>query len=458
MPLLGVLGGVAASSLMLASPVGAETSYDAYAKAVGIDFTLRNPSIPVGFVVQAIGPEADAHQTSLSTRDANASFPYFGDVVPTLPGLGSAITGFPVPPYPFIASSGAGQKPVVRSYPGITLRAESGTTSTIASGVAGTTAFGGSADARVDEAEDGSVTSTSEAEYKAVDLSGVFKLSGVRSRAETTADGTTGKLTRSSSLSIGLISVPGLSFTVPKSSPEAIPIPIPVPGVPNVPPIPAPPFPFPAGGTTFVAPQLGIQDGYFVVTAPGQETQKYTVPAQPVIDGLKAAGVTFTYQAAEITSNGIIAPVANFRFDIPAPPENQYYSGPTPVTMTTGLTVANVDLTPLGSEVPTGIQPSGAEGGTAAPGTGVAGVDAAGLGVLPGTTAGVAGGVPVAGSGVPGVSGAGEETVAAEFVRVGTALKGAGGLDIYLALAAAGVVTLLAAWALGLIGVRRLWT
>jgi hypothetical protein len=455
-----IVGCVAAAGSIPTGTARADSSgyYEAVAKAVGAGYTLSNETIPLGLVFEGVGPEADARQTSLQRADANAAVPYLGDTIPGLPGTAAGIFGVPVPSYPLIASTGYGEPPAEVDYPGISMYCESTTASTIARSSIGSPTSGSSASARIDRADDGSVTAHSGSELNALKLGNQLLVSGVQSRAVTTAD-SSGALTRSSSLSVGRISAPGLSFTIPRSTPGEVPVPVPVPGVPNVPPIPLAPVPVPLGGETVVQPDIGFVNGTFTITLPfAGKTQSYALPAEPVIAAFKQLGITITYQAAQQIPNGVIAPVLSFAYTIPAPPENQYYQGPTPVTFSIGHSLSAVEFRTAGSATGAGSPAVGTDGTNATDGIATQG------GSLPATA-------PSSGA-VPGLdavaklfpSPAVPAQVAAESVPVDQialssrgAIAGADISSIYLVIVVGGLLAFLAVTALRLMGVRFRW-
>ncbi|WP_020629231.1 hypothetical protein [Sporichthya polymorpha] len=385
---VGVVVGLTCSCAWLGATAGSATAgaaYEALARTDASTVTIGNESIPTGIDIEAGGPVARVVQDSLGIRDASAALPYAGDTVAGLPGLGASLFGFTAPPYPFVAASTAGSPPQNVAYPGMNLEAESADLHSRARAVAGEPGAGASASASVVEDRLGTVVAVASTAVDTIKLGPYGVLSNVRTVAEVAADGNSGKLTRSTSSSIGRISVPGLSFTVPEQSPGAVPIPIPLPGVPNQDPIPAPPFPFPGAGTTFHDPDLGVQDGYFTVTAPGQDgPQRFAVPTQPVLDALKAAGITLRFQAPEHTATGVVAGSYIVTYTLPAPPSNSYWNGPTTITQTTAYGIASVNLTPTATGSVLGAPVSAGTGSGAVPG-----VDAAGaVDLLPGTDAG----------------------------------------------------------------------
>lgn len=428
---------------LTAGSAAAESSYDAIARTDVSTVTIENQSIPTGIAIEGGGPVARVHQDSVGIRDASAALPYAGDTVAGLPGLGASLFGFPAPAYPFVAASTAGTDPQTVRYPGITLRAESADYTTDARAEGGDSGSGASATSHVEESRYGDVTAIATTAVDSVRLGPYGTLSNVATLAKVTANGSSGKLTRSTTSSIGRISVPGLAFTTPKESPGAIPIPIPIPGVPNQDPIPAPPFAFPGGGTVFQDPNIGIQDGYFVVTPPGQDQQKYVVPAGTVLDALAAQGISLRYQAPQVTATGVIAGAYIVSYTLPAPPPNSYYTGPTKITQTLAYGLASVNLMPAATSFAT---TNGTTAG-ALPGSDQSAVpDLAALptGTLPGTDLGAVPTVPSVNLGPSG------DTIALAGAPVGNGID-----DIYLIVIAAAFLGVIAAALFSRLAVRN---
>jgi hypothetical protein len=373
--------------------------YDAGARSSVVDGYFTNSTIPGGVKPEGGGPETDVAQSSLDKGDANASFPYFGDYVPTAPGVVSGLFGFPVPPYPLTASSTFGGDPAKVNYPGIELSAVSRADSTVADGVFGSAGSGAVSHSEVDQTADNQVVASAAATSPLTDLGPLVSIKGLDSTVSVTAD-PNGALTRTSNFSIDEITVPGLVLRIPEQSPGSIPLPfpIPVPGVPAPAPIPLQSFPIPNGGTTLVEPRIGFINGYFVVTQPfGADSHKYAVPADAVVQAFKAQGVTLNYTAPALTKNGIIGGVFAINYTFAAPPDNPFYKGPTPTTFILGATSATVQraaqagavVAAPDNPVGTGVLP----GGPLAPAPAV--TDAAAPAVAP---------VPPATGGVPTVN------------------------------------------------------
>jgi hypothetical protein len=324
-----------------------DATFDAFADAYGVDITFTNESVPLGIIPQGAGPVGHAHLASLGDSDAYASFPYMGDTVTGLPGTAGAIAGFPTPQYPMYVATQAGDQPKSQDLPGVSLQAESGFSLARGRGVVGTDGYGSSAIATVERLADDSVRSDAQTLAGATVLD-YFQVTGVRSGATVVGDSSTGALSRTSHLSITRISVPGLRIPIPATTPTSAPIPVPIPGVPQLPPLTFPPMPIPMGGTTLHEPELGFVDGTFVVTMPADgpngPSTTYAVPSGPVLDALKAQGITMTFQGAQEFATGVVAPTVSFSYTAESPPQNQYYNGPTVMSVVFGRSIAAVDM------------------------------------------------------------------------------------------------------------------
>jgi hypothetical protein len=389
-------------------------------------------------------------QTSLGVSDASAQFPYAGETVPGLPGIAAGLSGLEAPPYPFIASSNAGSPPQTVSYPGVTLRAVSGDFTTEASSVAGQAGAGIAANARIVEDRTGGVSATAATVADSVAIGPYLVLSDVRSAVTVAADAT-GMLTRKSSCSIGRISMPGLRLTVPKTTPRQPPIPVPVPGVPPPPSLDAPPMPLPAGGQTFDNPEIGIQDGYFVLTVPGgRGPAQYLLPTASTLAAFEAQGVKIRFQAPRETKTGLVSGAYSFEYRLPAPPPNTLVNGESEVTQTTASAGANITLAPTvataGRELPSSAgTTTGSAGAAAVVPVGAPGTETApalvGSGALPSTGIGS--------TGTPPTSFLLAQPTGLSAVQVG---KGAD--DVYLVVAGLALFGVLASTVVRLVGVR----
>jgi hypothetical protein len=178
----------------------------------------------------------------------------------------------------------------------------------------------------------------------------------VLSSATVTSDGS--KITRATSLQISGIRIPALAFTVPATSPGPAPI-------PNM---PFPSVPLPFAGTTFVAPVLGFYDGQFTIQIPALGKQQFAVPFDSVAAAFKQAGYEVQYAAPTQTPDGIIGATLRLHFQMPAPPDNPMYAGPTDYTIVLGRANASIN-SEAGSGTATSPGTAGATSGTTGSGT-----------------------------------------------------------------------------------------
>lgn len=464
---VALLVGGCTAALLPFVPMGsasAGTSFDAFARATGVQATISNPSLPLGLVLEANAPFSSAHLNTLGQSDATASSLYPGDVVSGLPGVSGALLGLPTPAYPVITTTGLGDDPKDQNLPGLSMHAESGTSHAYARALLGGDTSGATSQSRTEVLSDGTVRATAETEGNGLVLgTSVLRLSGYSSKVTTEADPLTGELTRSTSLSIGRFAVPGLALPIPCKTPAQIPLLSPIPGTPQPPPLDLPPteIPKPFGCSTLAAPDLGFGDGHFFVTlpVPGAAMKVPIAPAE-VFQAFAQAGVTLTYNPVQELTNGIQGDGFSFSTVLPAAPDNPYFSGATPVTFTVGQGIARVDLKPTltgGSTSGSTGTAGGTAGGTATDPLAPAGVDSV-TGLDPAVGGAVPGAVP--GTGTVGTTdltpvGAGPVQVAA----VNAAFFGetdVGG--IYLALVATAAVAFAAVSALRMLGVRFLWS
>lgn len=454
---LVVLGAGAALTVGTAGTARAElgrAAFDAYAQGVAVNATMRNESFPLGLVIEGIGPEASSRLNSSGQSDAEASFPYVGPVVPGLLGVAAGLYGIPSPGYPLQAATGAGDAPADVSYPGITLHAESGQANNNGSASVVSPSGGGTADSRVDVLASGDVQALADTAVEGAVIGGSMRISGVHSTVVVLADALSGRLTRTASLSIARIHVPGLAIAVPKTSPGSAPVPVPIPGAPQLPDTAFPPIPLPFGGQTLPAPDIGFKDGFFSMTLPGFGANQYAVPAPAVLEAFAAAGYAVTYQPARQTDTGIEGATFSVGYEAPGFPDNPYFSGPVPITYTLGKVVASVTLNPVSYDAGAGLTGSTTDSaaglGAASAGAGPE-VDAAfngGSGLVPHT-----GGVPVA---APAGSGLAGDLQATTFVPT-AATSSTDLMWVYLVLAATALAALLSMTALSVVGVRPTW-
>ncbi len=164
--------------------------------------------------------------------------------------------------------------------------------------------------------------------------------------------------------------------------------------------------------------------------------QKYQVPAGPVLEALKAQGVTMRFQAPQETATGVIAGAYIFQYTFPAPPPNPYFTGDSVVTQSTAYALATVNLQPIIADGIGSVPPVTTDG--VAPGT----VDAAGLPTL--TDAGAVPTVPLS----PVASGSGPSISLVGF-KIGLGVD-----NLYLAVAALALLGLLGFAGTSVLGVR----
>jgi hypothetical protein len=378
--------------VLLSSTAHADVSYTGHAEAYGFRTTATNDAFPLGFVFEGDAPVATADLSSLGDSQALAAGPYPGTTAASTPGAVGGVIGFPLPNYPVVAQATAGDDPAELSFPGLALRADAGPARAHGLATMGSAAQGAESQAVVDAtrmATDG-VTAEAKSRLEALALLDYLHFQRVESRAVAVLD-SYGKRTSKSDLRIDGITAPGLSFAAPPSTPAQVPLPNPAPGLPQPPTLEFPPVPIPGGGATYGAPELSFRNGQFVVTFTSAGIQQQSpVPFETVAQAFEAIGVTVTYQAAQETKNGVIAPTLTFVTELPAPPPNPFgVQSATPVTLELGRAAASIDGAALDG---TGVPLLGTDSGAAIPGAvaGVDGVDGAAVpGLLPGTDAGV---------------------------------------------------------------------
>lgn len=436
-------------------------SFTGLASAYGAEITVTNPSIPLLPAVQGAGPVAQASLDSLDNSQAFASFPYPGEGLAGAGAFFSGIFGLPLPSYPLYVSTTTAPSTEDGGAPGISLQADSQhnqaqSVATVGSGVPGAV----SRAQVVDSSSAGAgLAARATATFTGLGVGGVFTVFGGMSAA--TAEYNGSEIIVKSDLRVADLAVPGLHIQLPAATPGSVPVPVPIPGAPQLPPVnlPGVPIPAPFAGTLLETPHLGFENGYFTVALPFLGPQKFLVPASSVLPALAAAGITMTYQAATpIVQNGktvgVLAPGAVISTAIPAPPQNPGYNGPTQLTMTIGRSVASLkDIidTPTG-----GGAVAGPAGTTASPGgAGGAGVDLAGsplgspAGEVPGGAA-VGNPIPTAAPTTPLLQASPAFVAGTPRVRDLT--------NVYLALVAVAAIGTLYAGAVRLLGVRHRWT
>jgi hypothetical protein len=79
------------------------------------------------------------------------------------------------------------------------------------------------------------------------------------------------------------------------------------------------------------------------VSGTGGKPTETPIPAATVADAFRKVGIEMTYQAAQPTATGSVAPVLSFRTTVPAVPENPTaLQGPTTVTVDIGRVATSV--------------------------------------------------------------------------------------------------------------------
>jgi hypothetical protein len=320
--------------------------------------------------------------------------------------------------------------------PGITLTAQSTPTNSEGTAIGGTGSTGYTATAHVELDSNGDVTASSEATLNDLALGQLVTVSDIDSTASEIFDNSTGKLTHTSSLSIGDISVPGLKIAIPKTTPTQVPVLGKLPGIP-----------LPFGGTTIAAPQLGFVDGTFTVSLPFLGGATYALPFGVVAAALKAAGITATFEQPIVDGQSVVSSALVLKDTLPSLPKNLPITGPVPVTLTLGRATASFSGKPLVGEVPPAVSgattPVGAD-------TSPVGTASAPVTSLPGL------------GGEPGAVSAGEPPAQPPQVAGSTYLT-ARGLDlpdtsgIYLIIVGTAILGTIAAQALRVLGVKIRW-
>ncbi len=365
-------------------------SYEALASASGIIVGLANDSIPATGQIEGSGPTAQASLDTLGNSLAFASAPYPGSSVTGLTQILSSVFGAPLPAYPMYTSTDTIGESSDGGAPGLTFHAESQAKTAAAVATIGSGPSGGESRANVADntATGNGLSSVARAVFSLAGTGEVFSIDGVSDLARASVDAN-GVITTVSDLHFTRLIVPGLAIRVPETTPAKVPLANPIPNLPQPPPAEFPPIPLPYGGQLLYAPELGFANGTFTVTLPTEGTQRFAVPTEAVLAGLKAAGITATYQqATDILEGkkkvGIISAGLTLSTVLPAPPEGLGYRGPTTVSYGIGRSVASIKGLALNHAAPidgaTGTS-AGAPAIQAGPGIDLAGI-------LPGTAPG----------------------------------------------------------------------
>jgi S-DNA-T family DNA segregation ATPase FtsK/SpoIIIE len=341
-----VLAGSAVALLPTPAPADTLSTFDARAAAAGVDVTVANASIPLGLVVQGTAPVARTALDSLGTSEALAAGPYPGDLAASLPGTVRTTSGIPLPDYPLVVATSAGDNPKEVVAPGVSLHAESRSRRSASRATVGSESTGSTSTADAERDDAGGVQATAIARSDVLRVLDRLTLSGVVAEASTSLD-EAGTRTSRSSLRIDAISAAGLVVAVPATTPKG--------GLPDMPPLisgqpalpkppPSEPTPLPGGGTTVTGPVLRFADGQFtVVSGTGGPPTQGPVPAAAVAAAFRALGIEMTYEAAQPTATGIVAPVLSFRTTLSALPDNPTaFQGPTTVVVDIGRVTTSV--------------------------------------------------------------------------------------------------------------------
>lgn len=442
--LLGIVAAVVVLALGLATDrtASAEITFDATAAGYGFDLVILNESLPIGLVPQGAGPTAQSSLSSLPQSRSFASFPYPGDTVVALPGLASGLVSGVVslPEYPFIADASLGEPTTEVNVPGIDLRVVAEEKRSEADATVGTAGLGFVARSLV-AAEGDTVKAEASTDLRTLQIGQLGSLSGIRSTASAILDGS-GAVKVESSLEFAALRLPGLELKIPEATPSQIPLPNPISGFPQLPPIDFPSIPLPLGGTTLVAPELGFRDGQFFVTLPLLGGTSFAVPSEPVLDALAALGIRVSYQDAQVSETSVVGAVLTIETTLPEPPTPNPLgiSGTTTVRIDIGRVSASISGTPISDRGAVPVDGGMVGGGSFdSPALGGGALD------LPATSA------PVGAPASPSVR-------APQFAASPIVLNRGDAMPFYLLLLAAAFVGTATTQSLRYLGVRHRWT
>ncbi len=311
---VAALGLTIGSALLLAGPADADAAFTLTASAQGISTEVANESIPLVASVQANTPTAQATLNSRGQASSYSAAPDPGQDVAELPGVGASqlcailiayganVPGCDkvaplIPAYPY-AYAQTGDKPQDKSFAGSHLHADATETSSEGQTVTGASGAGSAtATARTATASDGSESAIADASVDALTVGDVLSISGVHSNAEIQRD-SGGKLTLSSSFTIGHIAVNGL--------------------------------------------QLGYDNGTFVVLG----TQiPVPVPINTVLAAFKAVGITATFLPALATTHGVASEGLSLSWVIPGSPTAVVPPLPLPLPIGVGVPTTPTTVT-----------------------------------------------------------------------------------------------------------------
>lgn len=417
--------------LALVSAASADAAFDSLAGATGLRITLSNDkgSIPTFEKIDFGLGSAQATLNSFGSGQATASNPDPG-VAGTLPAVGAGVLPglLPVPlpapipalQYPGTVSVQTGQAPAERGSGPYRIAAamtgdgQSGTAD--ARSVIGgrtspdpadpTGAFAQEVTARIVADAEGRVVATATSVVDGLNVNGILTIGRVNATA--VADrATTGKLTRSSSLYIGEISVAGV--------------------------------------------RAAYENGQFVAVTTGSPFPQGEI--ESLVRTVSNGMFELKIQPALEAPNGIVAPTLQLTQKLPAPQEcvsvplpgvpvlsGVTYCGTTTAVYEFGRADASTNYTVVpGATTGSGFAP-GAIGQT--PGAGPAGVDLAGAGVLPNTAVGTP------------ATGLTPTTLGGELEKIASTIDLK---TFYLVLGGLALAAAVGAGFLGLLGVRNRW-
>jgi len=337
---------------MLGTPAMADetplSSYVALASASGLIVGLTNDSIPAVPQLEFSAPTAQASLDTLGNSLAFASAPYPGSGVTGLTQILSSVFGAPLPAYPMYTSTDTIGTSSDGGAPGLSFHAESQAKTAAADATIGSGPSGGESRSSVADntGSGGGLSSAATTTFSFAGLGDVFSIDGVSDLARATVDAT-GVITTASDLHFARMIVPGLAIRLPQTTPANVPLANPIPNLPQPPPMAFPPVPLPYGGQVLHAPELGFANGTFTVILPTEGDQRYAVPTEAVLAGLKQAGITATYQrATDILEGkrkvGIIGAGLTFATTLPAPPPSTGFHGPTTISFGIGRSIASI--------------------------------------------------------------------------------------------------------------------
>jgi hypothetical protein len=421
------LGVVAATTVGLATPAGADNAFTLSSMAEGVSVVISNPSIPLIQSVQTNTPMAQAVLNNRGQASSYSAAPDPGQDVAELPATGSAemcaifeayglklpgcaIVAKQIPAYPY-AYAQSGDPPQDRNFAAAHMHAEATDKSSEAQTVVGAPgAASATSTARTAVDDIGRTTASSVTSVDSLQFGTYFQLSGINAMASAVRD-TAGHLTLASSFQIGHLTVNGR--------------------------------------------ELGYQDGKFVALG---KSVPVPVPAQPVLSALKVIGVTATFLPETKTSTGIASEGLMLSYTVPGAPAGVVPPIPLPLPIGVGVPTTPTTVTyTLGRAqvASTNVAYGGFNlGGLTAP---PIGTTTPPIATTPGGTAALAPTSPLGKANVapPANGSPTSPTLAAASPRRAWTSDSA---DIYLAFVVTALAVFGGATAIRLLGVRLTWT